>query len=43
MLLGIWQDIVAAGLAREVLIQLAYVIGEAKPVSIYVERLELAK
>jgi len=28
---------VAAGLAREVLIQLAYVIGEAKPVSIYVD------
>jgi len=31
------KNIVAAGLAREVLIQLAYVIGEAKPVSIYVD------
>ncbi|WP_018963261.1 methionine adenosyltransferase [Coprothermobacter platensis] len=31
------KNIVAAGLAREALIQLAYVIGEAKPVSIYVD------
>ncbi|NPV88852.1 methionine adenosyltransferase [Coprothermobacteraceae bacterium] len=31
------KNVVAAGLAEEVLIQLAYVIGEARPVSIYVE------
>jgi len=37
------KNIVAAGLAREVLIQLAYVIGEAKPVSIYVDTFERAK
>lgn len=30
------KNIVAAGVAREVLVQLAYVIGESEPVSIYI-------
>jgi len=37
------KNIVAAGLAREVLIQLAYVIGEANLCPFMWTRLELAK
>jgi len=37
------KNIVAAGLAREVLIQLAYVIGEAKLCPFMWTRLERAK